>query len=88
MTTNANNSNTIRTAIDIAIKLGILFLLLAWCFQIMSPFISIVFWALIIAVTLYPLFSKLSKKMGDKKKPAAVIISLIMLSTALLEPSF
>jgi len=80
MQSNTNNSNTIRTAVDIAIKLGILFLLLAWCFQIMSPFISIVFWGLIIAVTLFPLYNKLSKNMGDKKKLAAVIISLIMLS--------
>jgi len=80
MQSNTNNSNTIRTAVDIAIKLGILFLLLAWCFQIMSPFISIVFWGLIIAITLFPLYRKLSKNMGDKKKLAAVIISLIMLS--------
>jgi len=80
MKTKNDNSGTVQAAIDITIKIGILLLLLAWCFQIISPFISIVFWALIISVTLYPLFRKLSNKMKGRKKPAAIIITIISLS--------
>jgi len=74
------NSDTVRTAIDITIKVGVLLLLLVWCFQIILPFISIVFWALIIAVTLFPLFKIFSNKMNGQKRPAAVIITLLCLS--------
>ncbi len=46
----SENKSTIQTVVDIAIKLGVLFLLLAWCFKIVYPFVSIVLWALIISV--------------------------------------
>jgi len=84
MQTKNNNTNTIRTAVDITIKIGILLLLLAWCFQIMMPFISIVFWALIIAVTIFPLFTSLSKKLKDSKKSAAILIVIISLSVIII----
>jgi len=75
-----NNPDQLRSAVDITIRLGILLLLLAWCFRIISPFISIVFWALIIAVTLYPVFNKLSRSLKGRKKLAAAIVTLVTLS--------
>ncbi|MBN2173280.1 MAG: AI-2E family transporter [Bacteroidales bacterium] len=75
-----NNTPILGIVIDIAIKLGILLLVLAWCFRIISPFINIVFWALIIAVTLYPLFDRLSHQMKGSKKAAAVIITVVSLA--------
>jgi predicted PurR-regulated permease PerM len=41
-------------AIDIAIRIGVLALLIAWCFQILRPFITPVIWGTIIAIALYP----------------------------------
>ena len=65
-----------QKAIDIAIRLGVLAVLLAWCFQILRPFISPVIWGSIIAVTLLPVFEKISTKLGDRRKLTAIIITL------------
>jgi predicted PurR-regulated permease PerM len=82
-----NHSQLLRSAVDITVKIGILLLILAWCFRIISPFITIVFWALIIAVTLYPLFSKLSQQMKGRKKLAAALITLGLLSVIIIPGS-
>lgn len=81
---NTESKTSLQMVIDIAIKLGVLFLLLAWCFRIISPFISIVIWALIIAVAIFPLFKSISKKLGDSKKISATIITLVFLSVIII----
>jgi len=83
-TSQTENKSTIQIVVDVTIKLGVLLLLLAWCFKIIYPFISIVLWALIIAVAIFPLFKTLSKKMGDSKKISAVIITLVFLSIMII----
>lgn len=51
-----------------------------WSFTIMSPFIGMVLWALIIAIALYPLHLSLSAKMGGKAKLSATVFVLLGLS--------
>lgn len=70
----------VQLAVDLLIKLGLLLLLLIWCFQIVRPFISIVIWSLIIAVSLFPLYSSLAIRLGSRKKLASAILTLLMLS--------
>ena len=53
MSTPENNGNATTLAIEIAIRLGVIFLILAWCFKILSPFIGLVVWGGIIAVSIY-----------------------------------
>lgn len=62
------------TAVDIAIRLGVLALLFTWCFQILKPFISPVVWAIIIAVAVYPVFERLNAKLGGRRKLTAAIL--------------
>ena len=71
-------------AIDIAIRIGVLALLIAWCFQILRPFITPVIWGTIIAVALYPFCRKLSNLLGNRIKVAAAIITLIILLIIIL----
>lgn len=80
---NSKNS-TIQLVVDITIKLGVLLLLLAWCFRIIYPFVSIVLWALIISVAVFPLFKTISKKLGDSKKISGTIITLVFLSVIII----
>ncbi|MEZ5148760.1 MAG: AI-2E family transporter [Bacteroidales bacterium] len=80
-------SKQVRHAMDITIKVGVVLLLLAWCFWIISPFVSIMFWAIIIAVTLYPLYTRLAKKLKNRNKVAAAIVTMILLAI-LLVPGF
>ena len=37
-------------SIEVAIRLGLLLILVAWCFMIVSPFVLPVMWGIIIAV--------------------------------------
>jgi len=73
-----NNGFTMQ-AIETAIRLGLIILLLSWCLDIVRPFILPVVWAIIIAVAIYPVFKKLSTLMGGRKKLAAIVYTLIML---------
>ena len=63
-----------------AIRLGILFLLLYWCFLIIAPFVPLVIWGAILAVAVYPLHTKLTSKLGGRNKTAAVLLALLGLA--------
>ncbi|MBW2295433.1 MAG: hypothetical protein JRG94_24470, partial [Deltaproteobacteria bacterium] len=43
---------TMRRATEIAVRLGAIAIVVAWCLQIIAPFVGIVIWGLIIAVAL------------------------------------
>jgi predicted PurR-regulated permease PerM len=90
------SQNSVTTqAIEIAIRLGVIFLIMAWCLQIITPFIGLVVWGAIIAVAIYSPFLKLVEKLGGRKKLAitiiavgsiaAVLIPVYFLSTSMME---
>jgi predicted PurR-regulated permease PerM len=64
-----------------------LLLLLVMCFNIVRPFISIVVWALILAVAIYPLHVSLTAKLAGREKTSAAIFVLIGLAVILV-PTF
>ena len=73
-------------AIDIAIRLGVLAVLVAWCFQILRPFVSPIVWGIIIAVALYPVYQKLNAKLGDRRKLTATgLWALLCLILAIIQ---
>jgi predicted PurR-regulated permease PerM len=78
-----SNNNTVQ-AIEIAIRLGLIFLILAWCLQILTPFISLVAWGAIIAVAIYTPFLKLVDKLGGKKKLAVTLIVVLGIAIILV----
>ncbi len=79
-----NSQSPTALAIEIAIRLGLIFLILAWCLQILTPFISLVAWGAIIAVALYKPFLKLVEKLGGKKKLAMTLIVVIGIAVILV----
>ena len=75
--------------LDVLIRAGLVVALAVLCYQIFSPFIALMAWALILAVTLYPAHQKLARKTGGKQGLAATVlvlsgIVLIVVPTALL----
>lgn len=74
-----NDSNYLRIAIDLVLKVGLLILVIYLCYRILSPFISIVVWGMIIAVILFPLSNKLSNLLGNRHKLSSLLIMLIAL---------
>lgn len=62
--------------LDVLIRAGLIFALVVLCYQIFSPFLSLMAWALIMAVTLYPLQRKLASKVGGRQWLAATLLVL------------
>ncbi len=75
-----STDNFPTAAIETAIKLGLLFLLASVCLKILSPFLMVVFWGIIIAVATCPLYLKLKNKLGGRTKLASTIFTLIALA--------
>jgi predicted PurR-regulated permease PerM len=62
------------------IQIGAVLVLLYWCFLIVSPFISIVLWGLIISVAVYPAHVALTARLGGRAKWSAIMIVVIGLA--------
>lgn len=69
----------IRTATEIAVRLGVLVLLLAWCLQIVAPFIGLVVWAFIVAIASTGAYERLAGWLGGRRRLAAVLFVLLAL---------
>ncbi len=63
--------------LDVLIQGGLVFVLVALCYRIFAPFLTLMLWALILAVTLYPLHQKIASKLGGKQGRAATTLVLI-----------
>ncbi|WP_304197208.1 AI-2E family transporter [Flavobacterium alvei] len=77
--TNASSYN-FEKIVDIIIRLGVLAVLLMWCFDILKPFVLILIWAVVIAIAIFPVYSFLSKIFRGKKIIAVLILISLMLS--------
>ncbi len=78
------NKAYLGKAIEIAIRIALLAFTIWWCIGILTPFISIMIWAIIIAVALYPTFKKLRRVLGGKQKISAILITVLLLSIVII----
>lgn len=60
--------------LETTIRIGLVLVLLAWCFQIVRPFITPVVWGFIIAVAVAPVSRRLTAALGGRRKLAAAIL--------------
>jgi predicted PurR-regulated permease PerM len=65
-----------RKLMDVFIRAGLVFVLALLCYRILSPFISLMAWALILAVTLYPAHQTLARRIAGKQGLAAILLVL------------
>lgn len=91
-----NREEKVQIAIEIAIKVGLLALVIYISYLIVKPFIGIVVWGIIIAVALSPVINSLEKRFGNRKKViigftvtviAALLIPTYMLSGSMIDSS-
>ena len=76
----------VNLAIEIAIKVGLVAIVIYFSYLIAKPFIAIVVWGIIIAVALSPLINGLEKRFSNRKK---IIIGLtVVVIVALLIPTY
>ena len=79
-TSSASDDKFVANAVESAIKIGALFVLVMWCYQIIAPFIMLVLWAVIIATAVHPVYNKLSIKLGNRKKTTAALLSVLAIT--------
>ena len=62
---------------DVLIRAGLILALVLLCFQVFSPFLNLMMWALILAVTLYPMQVWLAARLGGRQGLAATLLVLL-----------
>jgi predicted PurR-regulated permease PerM len=62
--------------LDVLIRASLVFVLAMLCYQIFSPFLTMMVWALILAVAMYPLHQWLARRLRGKQGLAATLIVL------------
>lgn len=78
---------------DTLIRVGLIGALVALCIYVFSPFLSLMVWSIILAVTIHPLHQRLARRIGGKQWLASTIlailgVALIVIPTWLLMNSF
>lgn len=81
------------TLLDVLIRASLIGGLVVLCYQILAPFLTVLVWSIILAVTMYPLHQRLARKVRGKQWLASTILVivgllLIITPTALLMNSF
>ena len=71
-----------RGMLDVLIRAGMIAVLSVFCFRIFYPFLDLVLWSVILAITIYPMHVRLRARMGNRSGRAATLI--VLLSLALL----
>jgi len=81
-----------RLLLDVLIRAGLVLALAMLCYRVFAPFLILMVWALILAITMYPMLRALAARMGGRKGWAATLITvlgvaLIVVPTAVLMDS-
>ncbi len=69
-----------QSTIDNIIRIALIALIVAWSIMIIAPFVGILLWGIIIAVSAYPAFVWLAGKLGGRAGLAATIFVVLMLT--------
>jgi len=64
------------TLLDVLIRFAFALVLAFLCYEVLAPFLSLMVWAVILAVTLYPAFRGLARRMGNRRGLAATAMVL------------
>jgi predicted PurR-regulated permease PerM len=68
--------------LDVLIRAGLVLAMTMLCYRIFSPFLPLMLWALILAVTLYPIHRQLARRLRGKQGLAAtllVVVSIVLI---------
>jgi predicted PurR-regulated permease PerM len=65
-------------AIEAAVRIGALAILLLWCFSIAAPFLVPIVWGVIVAVATYPAYRWLEARLGGRRALAAGLFTTLM----------
>ena len=75
----SNDKLYVTRALEASINIGLVGLVLFWCFRIGRPFLETIVWGIIIAVAIHPIHDRLKSALGGRGRLAATLITLLAL---------
>jgi predicted PurR-regulated permease PerM len=81
---NSFNTDQRRNVVETALVLLLLLVLLSSLYTVLSIFLGVFTFAIILAVAIHPLFEKLVRLLGNRRKLAAFIYALILIAIVAL----
>ena len=65
--------------VDVAIKIGLLGLLVYWSLKVIGSFLTVALWSVVLTVALYPLFDWLAQRLRSRRLAATMITLLCLM---------
>lgn len=66
--------------LDVLIRAGLITVLVIACYRVFHPFLDLMLWSVILAITLYPLQGRLKRRLGNKEGRTATLIVLVAIA--------
>jgi predicted PurR-regulated permease PerM len=60
--------------LDVFIRGGLVLAMTMLCYKIFAPFLPLMLWALILAVTIYPIHRQVAKRLGGRQGLTATLL--------------
>jgi len=80
----ANDRDYIGRAVEVSVRVGLLILLIAACFLVVRPFLTLTAWGIVVAIAVYPGYKKLQRVLGGRGGLAAVVCTLLLLAILII----
>lgn len=74
----------VRRALEASIQIGLAILLVSASLLILRPFLPLIVWGVIIAISIYPVFRKLQRALGGRGALTAVVCTVLMLAVLIV----
>src|SRR5678810_798145 len=81
---NTFNTDQRRNSVETALVVLLLLILLSTLYTVLSVFLGVFTYAIILAVAIHPLFEKLVRLLGGRRKLAAFIYALLLIAIVAL----
>ena len=82
--TPANEKALSHGLLDVLIRAGLVAVLVMACYWVFHPFLDLMLWSIILAITLYPLHVRLRRRLGNKDGRTATLIVLIAIAVLMV----
>jgi predicted PurR-regulated permease PerM len=84
LTDNGDGQAFQRNMMASFIQIAALVILISYCMVIISPFVGLAIWGIVMAVAIYPFYRSVSAKLGDRQKLTATLFIVIGLAVVLI----
>ena len=79
-----NETKLSRGLLDVLIRAGLITALVLYSYKVFQPFLGLMLWSVILAITLYPLHGMLKRKLGNRDGRAATLIVVVAIALLLV----